>query len=174
MTMVPEVVDPATPETKKFDIENTSTLEDMFYLGYTQSKKMIIYEHDDKKFTVVFRTLLPIELRDIFEAINRFSSFEAQAVTDRIETLARTIITINDMPLVMDQQDKKDFKEYHDRDPSPLEQARYILINKIKSVYIIDALYEAYIEFSNEIKTHFDDIKKKLKNQKSSDSILLS
>lgn len=174
MTMTPETVDPTVKESKKFDIESVSTLEDMFYLGYTQSEKIIIYEHEDKKITAVFRTILPVELRDIFESISKYDSYAGQAVTERIETLSRAIVTVNDMPLAMDQQDKKDFVEYHKREPSSLEQARFILINKIKSVYIIDALYEAYTEFSDKVKDHFDDIKKKLKSQKSSESTLPS
>lgn len=173
MTMEPEFPKKEDKEEPKLSSEKLASLEDLFYLGYTKSDKRVLYDDPDKNvsLTVVFRTLTPTEIRDIFEKMNVFSSFAAQAVTEKIETLARCIFTLNDMPLVLPPDEKEKFNKVHGRDPSPLEQARIIMIEKVATLHVIDLIYEAYQEFLEEIQEHFTDIKKKLKNQTSSESI---
>ena len=170
MTMEPETKDPTSENPKISDFEKLAVLEDVFYLGYTKSKKITVYKHDEDETAVVvtFRSLTPLELRDIFEAANKFESFPAQSITERLETLARAIVTINDMPLILDEKERTSFNEKHKKDPTPLDQARIILLEKIQSPYVIDVLYEEYNAFIKNISDHFDDVKKKLKNQASS------
>lgn len=157
-------LNPETPskEEQKVSVE-LSVLEDIFYVGYTVSKKISIYEDKEKgvQINAVFRTLMPAEFRDIFEVTGKYDTFQAQEITNRIETLARAIQTINDMPLALSTKEKEDFKNKYDREPSPLDQAREILTNKIRSVQVIDALFEEYQKFYTTVKEQFDDIKKK-------------
>jgi hypothetical protein len=160
-----------TPKDRKIsDTERLAVLEDVFYLGYTKSERITIYknEQEDKEINVVFRSLTPLELRDVFEASSRFESYPAQSITERLETLARSIVTINNMPLILDEKERSDFNEKHKKDPTPLDQARIILLDKIQSPYVIDALYEAYSDFLKSISEHFEEVKKKLKNPSSS------
>lgn len=160
MTLKPET--PPKEENKPDPIE-VAVLEDIFYLGYTVSKKINVYEDKEKgiKIDTVFRTLMPAEFRDIFEVTGKYDTFQAQEITTRIETLARAIQTINDMPLTLSTKEKGDFKEKYDREPSPLDQAREILTNKIRSVQVVDALYEEYQKFYDGVKAQFEDLKKK-------------
>ena len=147
-------------------------LEDIFYLGYTTSEKKTIYK-DDKTgvvITVEYRTVTPPEWRDIFDAANRHNAFEAKEITERIETLARAIKTINDMPLLLDNKEVDAYYKEHKRNPTPLEQAKIIMTDKIKSLNILDLLYEGYQEFAKELNENFKEIKKKLNPQKSSSS----
>jgi len=161
MTLKPE-------ETKREDFLTTKTdqsnaiLEDLFTIGYTKSKNLLVYKDGATEFYVQFRTLTPVEFREVFEATSRFSSAFGQDITSKLEILARSIVTINNMPLILDEKDRKDFYDKYDRDPTPGDQARYILIEKIKSSYIIDFLFEAFQKFNEEVKAQFDDIKKKL------------
>jgi len=162
MTMEPEKQDlhssvdlPDTPDNR------IPILEDLFYLGYTTSDKINIYKKDKSEINVIFRTITPVEHRDIFEYMTNFSSTEARLIVEKMEILARAIKTINDMPLVLDVSERERFKKDHDRDPSPLDQARHIVSEKIKSVYVIDALFEAYTKFVDEVRESFEDIKKK-------------
>jgi hypothetical protein len=164
---------PKTSEKSFKDVEKVAVLEDLFYLGYTSSNRITIYEDEEKGVIInaTFRTLTPTENRDVFEAVSRFNSIGGQSVTERIETLARAIKTINDMPLTLESDEKEEYHKKHGKDPSPLEQARIILFDKIKSIHVIDALYEAYMEFKSGIEIGFDDVKKKLKGRKSLESI---
>lgn len=176
MTIEPESisgqVSPEDPPKKKFELSQIAVLEDLFYLGFSKSEKMIVYKDEVKnlEINVVFRTLTPSEHRDIWESLSKFSSFGAQAITEKMEILSRAIVTLNDMPLVLDNKDKEEFNKRFSRDPSPLDQARFIIIEKIKSKELIDLLYEAYEAFSKNIIKNFDDIKKKLKNPSPSES----
>jgi len=157
-------------ETTKFKVEKIAVLEDLFYLGYTKSDKIIIYADDSKNIEigVKFRTLAPTEMRDVFESVNTFTSWEAREITEKIEVLSRAIYLVNDSPLVMDMKDKQAFNEKNKRDPSALEQAKFLLIERFSSIIIIDLLYDAYQEFISKVSEEFSDIKKKLKNQTSS------
>lgn len=171
MTATPEkpVISHAHKD-KKYPIEKVGILEDLFYLGYASSGKIVIFEDPEKniKITATFRTLTPSEIRDVSEEVDKFSSLDSRIITDKMETLARGVQTINDMHLQLPSNEMEKFKEDYGREASPLDQARIILIDKIKSVYIIDALYEAYQEFVRETRDNFEDLKKKLKNPKSS------
>lgn len=160
MTLKPETPPKTEPKTDPVEI---AVLEDLFYIGYITSKKITIYEDNEKgtKIDAVFRTLMPAEFRDIFEIVGKYDTFQAQEITNHIETLSRAIKTINDMPLVLDTKEKEEFKNKYDREPSPLDQAREILTNKIHSVQVVDALFDAYQKFYDDIKTQFDELKKK-------------
>ena len=136
MTLQPENNEIVNPEKKQtFEISSISVLEDLFYLGYTKSEKICIYKDEKTEINVVFRTVTPTELRDVFERSEKFDSLGAQSITEKIEILCRSIVTINDMPLLMDPKEKEDFHSKYDRDPTPLEQARYLLFNKVKSIF---------------------------------------
>lgn len=162
MTMESESNIDAFTFSNQGQLSGTSVLEDLFFLGYTKSEKRTIYKDDKFVINVVYRTLTPIELRDIYESYGRFSTMGAQIIAEKIETLARAIYTINDMPLVLNQKDKDQFIKEYRHEPTPLEQARYILMEKLQSVHLLDTLYDEYIKFSESIKEHFEDIKKKL------------
>jgi len=167
MTLEPEQLKPdQSVDVKQYHI---SILEDLFYLGYANSDKIIIYKDPDKNIEInaTFRTLTPAEHRDIFEYLENFNSMEAKIIAEKMEILARAVRTINDMPLVLDAGERKQYKDVYGHDPSSLEQARYIIVERIKSVQVIDALYEAYNEFVTEVRKSFEDVKKKLKHQKS-------
>ena len=169
MTLQPEDQKVAESETKqKFEVASISVLEDLFYLGYTTSEKICIYKDGNAEINVTFRTLTPTELRDVFERSAKFESLEGHAITEKLEILCRAITTINDMPLVLDNNDRSAFHEQEGRDPTPLEQARMIMFNKVKSPLVIEALYEAYDQFQTKISDNFTEIKKKLNSQTSS------
>ena len=78
MTMEPEFPSQisATKDPKKFDSVKIAALEDLFYLGYTKSDKIIIYADEKKNIEigVQYRTLAPCEIRDVYEAVNKFES----------------------------------------------------------------------------------------------------
>lgn len=163
MTLKPEELN-SHPTVEPIDPAKTAILEDMFYLGYATSNKITIYADDEgNEYTAKFRTLTPTELRSIFETSVRFSSLEGQDITNKIEILARAITHINDMPLILTTKDREDFFQKYKKEPTPLDQARYILTEKISSIHMLNLLYEAYSEFSDSIRSQFDDIKKKLK-----------
>lgn len=167
MTADPEQINSAEPINKERKVENASEmslLESMFYLGYAQSPVIEIYNDGTVELKAKFRTLTPLEIRDVMEERENFTSAIAQAITERIELLARAIVTINHMPLVLTKEEQGKFFEDNKRQPSPLEMARHILRFKIRSMVVIDALYEKYLEFSNKVMTEFEDAKKKLKS----------
>jgi len=163
----------AEPATIKKEKElNISVVEDLFSLGYSKSENIIIYKNEEKNIEIVaqFRTLTPLELREMSEILNQFGSFSAQLITEKIETLARSIVHINNMPLILDTNERDAYEKQYGKPPTALEMARKIMSEKIKSPHIIDMLYDKYSEFTNKISEHFEDIKKKLNNQPSSNS----
>jgi hypothetical protein len=112
-----------------------------------------------------FRTLTPLEVRDITELVELYNADTAQIVTERIETLARAILYINYMPLTLPPDEQQAYYTKHGKNPSPLEMAKIILEEKIKSMFIIDALYTAYMEFTSDIFDKLEEAKKKLKTK---------
>ena len=137
MTTEPEQIQ------KKKDL-NISVIEDLFSIGYTKSENIVVYKNEEKNVEIVtqFRTLTPLELREISEILNQFGSFSAQLITEKIETLARSIVHINNMPLVLDINERDEHEKKFGKAPSALEMARKIIAEKIKSPHIIDMLYE--------------------------------
>lgn len=170
MTMQPIQEEALSSEKSKKEFFGNPALEDIFLLGYTTSDPIVIFKDESKdiEIKVRFRTLTPIELRKVYEATTQFSSFGGKGITEKLETLCFAVMTVNDSPLVMSTGERETYKEEYGTEPGPLDQARYIIVNKIKSIFLIDAIYDAYTEFSDKIKEEFDDIKKKLKNPKSS------
>lgn len=167
MTLEPTAVLPtSTPVTDNFASDKQITiLEDLFNLGFAKSEEYKVYVDDrGLEINVQYRTLTAGELRDIAESLGNYRSMAAQVWTEKIETLARTIVCINRMPLVLDTKDRKEFEEKNGKDPNPLQQARVILHDKIKSPYVIDLLFDKYQEFVSNIAKSFDDVKKKLNN----------
>lgn len=153
-----------TPKTPTVSKRSISVLDDLFNLGYTTSGDILLYEHEDKRISAAFRTLVPAELRDVHECIGAYSSIGAKIITEQIELLARGVVMINNMPLILDQHDREELaKKDNVKDPSPLEQARYILLHKLNSKPVLDLLYGAYMEFLGNIDKEFEEIKKKLK-----------
>ena len=164
MTLRPDDALPSHPSAEPIDYAKTAILEDLFYLGYTLSDKIIVYKTDTTEITAKFRTITPLELRSVFETSTKFTSFEAQDITNKIEVLARAITHVNDMPLILNTKDRDDFFQKFHKEPSPLDQARYVLTEKISSIHMLNLLYEAYANFADAIRTEFEDIKKKLKS----------
>lgn len=157
------------PAVEPIDSAKAAILEDLFYLGYASSNRIVIYkDNQGNEYTAKFRTLTPIELRSIFETSSRFASMEAQDITNKIEILARATTHINDMPLILTTKDRDDFFQKYKKEPTPLDQARFILTEKISSIHMLNLLYEAYAEFSDTIRTEFEDIKKNLRAIRSS------
>lgn len=179
MTADPEIRSfvPGTPP-PEMDVTTSAILEDIFLLGYAKSEPMHLFtqEKDGQTLKLVaeYRTLLPAEIRDVFEDVQRYQSFLGQLVTEQIETLARGIVQINGMRLALDQTDRaalvKEFRDSDQPHPTPLAEARYILTHKIKSPMVIDLLFEGYKKFTNKVKDAFDDVKKKLNDPPSSAS----
>lgn len=137
-------------------------LERLFYVGFAKSDPILVYKEGDVEINVMFRTLLPAELRDIVEQMNKYESMMGKVITERIETLARAIESINHMPLCWSQGDQQKFFEKNGRMPAPLEMARSIIQDKFKSILVIDAFYDAYIKFSDSVTAKFEDAKKNL------------
>lgn len=169
MTASPEIITPPLSSNLPSPAE-VDPLEALFNLGYATSAPKMIYKDDTFAIEVVFRTLTPPEMRDVYEASSQYGGLVAQTITERIETLARAIVTINHMPLILTAPEQQKFYVEKNRHPSPLEMAKVVLTEKIKSTSLIDALYEEYTEFSDKIANSFVDIKKKLKNPTSSSS----
>lgn len=146
-------------------------LEDIFALGYTESKPTTLFKDENTGFELVihFRTLTPSEHRDIFTAMGKYDTFASQDVTKKLETLARAVKLINSMPLILPNNEITEFYNSHNRNPTPLEQAKIIFTKKIKSMHVIDAIWDAYQEFIDNVSKEFEDIKKKLNDQKSSE-----
>lgn len=158
----------ATPEEIKKPVEipkaEIHPLEELFYLGYATSDLLTVYKDDKFELTVKFRTLVPTEMRDVMELCGQFETIAAKEITERIETLARALIEINKMPLILTAEERKTYHEKWGENPSPLDMAREILLHNFKSMHVIDAMFEAYIEFSDGVTAKFVDLKKKLKN----------
>jgi hypothetical protein len=164
-----DLTEPKDVETRAFE-RDQAALEDLFALGSTKSPVFTIYkdEKTGNQITVQYRTLVPSEIRSISEMTDRFGSAVGKLITEQLETLARSIVCINGMPLVLPKPDIEAYKKKNGEPPDSLEMARIILIEKIQSEYIIDALWDGYQEFVQEIQKHFEDVKKKLKTQASS------
>jgi hypothetical protein len=171
MTANPEFPNQPENSPEKDNPFAVSVIEDIFNLGYIKSDPQVLFKDPNNKveLSVVYRTLMPAEIREIFESVSAYSSVIGQLVTEQLETLARAIITINGMPLILDEADRKKLaEELHVQAPTPLQQAKYILTHKIKSPNVVDLLYEAYREFTDGVKENFAELKKKLNSQTSS------
>jgi len=168
MTLRPDELSASHPSVEPIDYSKTAILEDLFYLGYTTSAKTVIYKDEKVEITAKFRTLTPTELRSVFESSVKFASMEGQDITNKIEILARSITHINDMPLIITTKDREDFFQKYNTEPSPLDQAKYILTEKISSIHVLNLLYAAYAAFSDSVRKEFDDIKKKFQSTPSS------
>lgn len=169
MTVAPEALpdpvrDDPTKAKAKEQLAELHPLESLFVLGYAESPQIEIYKDDKVELKAKFRTLTPLEIRDITEEITKFFSPTGQTITEQIETLARAVQFINYMPLILTREDQQKFFDENKRMPSPLEMARIILRDKVKSVTVLNALYETYVEFSNEVVKKFDEAKKKSRN----------
>lgn len=160
----------STPYTTVATDRDTAVLEDLFLLGYTTSEPIAIYKDEKTEIRVQYRTLLPYEHREIAQAVSSFTSPVAQYITEQIETLARAVVTINSMPLQLNLDDKKSFQSEHRREPTPLDQARYVMTKKIRSKHILDAMFDAYVEFVEGITKHFEELKKKLNQTRTFES----
>jgi hypothetical protein len=166
--IVPDKI--VTPEQKEANNE-AAALEDLFLIGSTKSNVFTIYKDDEgRQITVQFRSLQPVEIMEVAEAADRHSSSIARYTIEELETLARAIMYVNGMPLILNEKEREDYFKTKKKYPSPTEMARIILYEKIKSPHILDAMYEAYTDFIKGIQLGFDEVKKKLMNQESSNS----
>jgi len=164
-SQVPDIVSSIE---EKVNEQSAAVIEDLFLLGYTTSKKITIYKDEQSEIVVQFKSLLPYQIREIQEQVIRYSSPIARAITEQIETLARALISINDMPLILPANEREEYFRKNHKYQSPLEMAKTLLSEKLKSEHLLDAMFEAYTEFANGIYEHFNDIKKKLKTPTSS------
>jgi len=150
---------------------DVAALEDLFLIGATTSNVYTIYKDEKGHFiTVQFRSLQPVEIMAVAEAIERQQSSLGKFIAEELETLARAIMYVNNMPLILNTQERDTYFKEYKRQPSPVEMARTILYEKIKSPHILDALYAAYNEFVKSIQENFEDVKKKLTTPDSSSS----
>jgi hypothetical protein len=69
------------------------------------------------------------------------------------------------MPLILTDKERDELQNKLRHAPSPLDMARAVIQEKIRSLVIIDALYDAYSEFLEEINKKFEFIKKKRKTE---------
>jgi hypothetical protein len=166
MTLKPESAKDITniPSQDIGNIEHNAefyAFEQLFFMGYAESEPVTIYKDDKHEFVVKFRTLTPNELRDVIESANKFETAGAQAITEKLETLARVIVTINHTPLVLTHKEQQEYYEKYKENPSPLTMARIILHDKIKSMEIIEIMYDKYMDFQYKINAMFEEAKKK-------------
>jgi len=151
--------------------KDAAALEDLFLIGSTKSNVYTIYKDDSGKvITVQFRSLQPIEIIAVADAVERHSSSLGKFISEELETLARAIMYVNNMPLILTTQEREAYFKEYKRYPSPLEMARIILHDKIKSPHVVDSMFEAYNEFIKGIQENFENVKKKLINPDSSSS----
>jgi hypothetical protein len=172
MTAEPEVITDRVRQHLAAEVEKKTRitvdlhpLEQIFTLGYAISSSLVIINENDIELRAVFRTLTPAEIRDIAELTNLYQDPVAKAITERIETLARAIQTLNSMPLILTDKERDELQNKLRHAPSPLDMARAVIQEKIRSLVIIDALYDAYSEFLEEINKKFEFIKKKRKTE---------
>jgi hypothetical protein len=168
MTISPQVADiPVKKKNQQKEPIGYSPLESLFHFGYAESPVIDIFsdEESNVELKAKFRTLTPTEIRDITEFIELYDAGASQVITEKIETLARAVMLVNYVPLILPPDEQQAFYDKHGKSPSPLEMARMILQEKIKSMFIIDALYEAYAEFSQSIIEKLEKAKKKLKTK---------
>lgn len=161
MTIRPEFT--SDQKSKLDDVKITSEIHpllNIFTLGYTESEPIEIYKDESVELKVKFRTLTPAEHIDIQEEAARYESPVGSIIAERMSTLMRAIITINHMPLILTVPEQEKYKEDHGNYPSPLEMSRIILTEKIRSMLVLDAMYEKYMEFTEEIINKLENIKK--------------
>lgn len=167
MTVEPEALPKKSSASSLKEKKDISVLEDIFTLGFTKSDPITVFENADQglEINVVFRTVTPSELIDVYEAAGNYSTLFAQKVSERIETLARSIQFINKSPLILSGSDQTEYLKRLGRPEesvlSPLEQAKIIIAEKIKSPIVIDALWEAYEKFRDSVIDSVKDLKKK-------------
>ena len=154
----------------KVQENDSAILEDLFLLGYTKSPVFTVYkdEKTGSEIKVLYRTAVPREIREIAELCGKWDDPVAKMITEQLETLARVIVHVNSMPLLLTKNEIEDFNKKNGKPPSALDQARVCLLEKIKSEYIIDALWDCYQEWTVTIRNQFEEVKKKLKNPPSS------
>ena len=164
MTVNPQQLPP--PEKKKKEQKPAvyNPLENLFHFGYAESDVIEIFSDKENniELKVKFRTLTPTEIRDITELTELYQSDTSQIITEKIETLARAIMYVNYMPLTLPPDEQQIYYNNYGKMPSPIDMARVILQEKIKSIFIIDALYNAYAEFAENIIKQLESAKKKL------------
>jgi hypothetical protein len=148
-----------TKDTNIYDTD-VHPLANIFTLGYVESEPLEIFKSDKVELIAKFRTLTPSEFREIMEESNRYDSAAAQLITERTETLARCVVSINHMPLLLTNADQEGFHKKYGRMPSPLDMARIILNEKINSMVVLDALYEKYMEFNDSVIEKLENLKK--------------
>jgi hypothetical protein len=161
MTISPEAKLDSVQDRPVDFIPERYTFEQLFFVGYVESKPIAVWKNENNDITVTFRTLTPLEIRDILEVSSKFQDDVARSITERIETLARAITTLNHAPLVLTKNEQQEYYEKNRENPSPLTMARMILSNKIKSLELINILYEKFTEFSNQVAKEFEEAKKK-------------
>lgn len=135
--------------------------ENLFLLGYAESAEKTIYKSGNVEIIVKFRTLTPVEMRDVIEEANQYTADASRGLTERIETLSRAIVTLNHAPLVLTKKEQDEYFNKHGMNPSPLAMARIIFKDKIKSLELINLLYDEYVTFTNQITDEFEKSKKK-------------
>jgi hypothetical protein len=170
MTISATVSNPPEKTTKQEQVSHDA-LFNIFNFGYAESDVIEVFSDPENKLElkVKFRTLTPTEVRDVTEFIELYSATTAQVITEKIETLARAIMYVNYMPLILQEGERQVYFDTYGKNPSPLEMARIILQEKIKSPVIIEALYNAYSEFAEGVIKQLEKAKKKLmKKSKSS------
>ncbi|MFA5132672.1 MAG: hypothetical protein WC444_05120 [Candidatus Paceibacterota bacterium] len=175
MTTEPSKSDISTPKSKDaefFRNKSLAAIEDLFRVGYTESGDIVVFRDESKEIEITarFRTLTPTEIRDVEEIVSKYESAGAKGVMQGVETLARAIIHINGRPLILPTNEVEELKKQIGREPDRLDQAREILHNKVRSWYVLDAMFDAYQEFTAELDGYFEGLKKKLKSQQPSSS----
>lgn len=126
---------------------NDITLEKILFKGYIESGEI-----DVLGVKVILRTLLINEQIMCWEKAAEYKSPEASQIAYRIEYLVYSIVKLNNVPLTMDLLSKQRFKEIHGREPTAVEEARYVIKNNMPS-FFIDILFLIAMKF----KTQFEE-----------------
>ena len=133
-------------------------LEDLFRYGKTMSEAIEVMPN----VRVIFKTLTPRQQMEANEKIERYKNDDARLIAMMTETLARSIFTINQMPLFLDESELQNLEKEWGRKPTPPEQAAHILSTKVERP-VLEVLYTDYLDFYLSLVGKVVEIKKKLK-----------
>lgn len=133
-------------------------LEDLFRYGKTMSEPVEVMPGVN----VIYKTLTPTQQMQSGEKIERWRNEDSRMVCMMVETLARSIYTINNMPLFLDEDALQNLEKDLGHKPSQSEQAALILSTKVERP-VLEVLYAEYVEFYIVLVGKVNEIKKKLK-----------
>lgn len=160
------MADDRTPEDKYLGSEpidfNSPQYEDflntIFTFGSIPPRTVTVVEGLDVK----LKLLAPIENIEVGKKVDDANGLVSRESLLRIETLARSIQSINGQSLRFSDIMLKEWKEFRDvsYDPSEVEQQRFLISYRFNN-HLINLIYSKYVDLLDEQKAIFDKLKKK-------------